>query len=529
VLALLRSIDWGGSGSRAISSLNLADHLYQRWGEIDFLLVGTRGIVVIEVKGGDASCEGGVWRYEDRWGRVVTRGKSPMVQAKDAFFSLDKNYVAPEFGKHFLASLPAGFCTIFAGMTKADLSPILGGPEFPPELVGSREDLANPRCLQTFLEGVATYWRQKNSAKPRVDERDVTRLVAILRPQFELVRPLSLARDRLKEELVALTQEQYALLDHWEGAERVFCSAPAGCGKTLLAVEMTRRARAAGESAMLLVGTSQLAQALRETSRLDCIQSIEELEALPVGDIREVQTLVIDEGQQLFTEARVRLAEACVTGGLSSAKWAWFGDANYQLPNEASAEWRGRFEGAATVRPRLTRNCRNTPEIVTSSELASGAPMGHAIVAGRGLHPTMVGADDVGSAVNAIAARVSSWLEQGIEHCEIAVLFDGQQGQQLMESACRIGSFAASTWTPKPAGGASIRYAGLDSFRGLESPFLVLCLGEVGMADDELARRLYLGMTRGNFALEVIAPHSVIARVRARMAFHAERAMAKGE
>ncbi|HHK5372542.1 TPA: nuclease-related domain-containing protein, partial [Pseudomonas aeruginosa] len=53
VLSLLRCVEWGGRSARALSSLNLSEHVYQRWGEIDFLLVGKRGLIAIEVKGGN--------------------------------------------------------------------------------------------------------------------------------------------------------------------------------------------------------------------------------------------------------------------------------------------------------------------------------------------------------------------------------------------------------------------------------------------------------------------------------------------
>jgi len=172
VLSLLRSIDWGGGSARALNSLNLAEHSYQRWGEIDFLLVGAKGLIAIEVKGGDVSCKNGRWSYQDRLGRIVTRNKSPLVQAKDAFFSLDKYYLAPMLGIEFATRYPAGFCVILAGMGRSDLERILGGPEFPMELIGTREDLASPAKLQRFLDSVAQFWAHKNNSSRKIPERE---------------------------------------------------------------------------------------------------------------------------------------------------------------------------------------------------------------------------------------------------------------------------------------------------------------------------------------------------------------------
>jgi hypothetical protein len=51
-------------------SVDLPDHLYKVCGELDFVVVGPRGLYVLEVKGGGVSCDGGIWRFTDRWGRV---------------------------------------------------------------------------------------------------------------------------------------------------------------------------------------------------------------------------------------------------------------------------------------------------------------------------------------------------------------------------------------------------------------------------------------------------------------------------
>lgn len=521
VLSLLRNVDWGGVSSRALSSLNLANHVYQRWGEIDFLLVGPKGLLAIEVKGGEATCRSGKWHFEDRFGRVVTRHKSPLVQAKDAFFSLDKNYVSPRFGASYCANLPAGFCVIFAGMTRHELAGLLDSPEFPAALVGAREDLVNASMLQKFLEGVAGYWSDKNACGRRIPEREVKALVALLRPEFEVVRPLKLSRDRVEGEMLSLTEEQYEVLDHWEGADRIFCSSPAGCGKTLVVMEMLRRLAAGGVDARLLVGTEDLAKALRSRSPLsDRIVSIEEIEASPRDKRAQATVLLIDEGQQLLTTERLATIDAIVVGGLSNGRWAWFGDVNYQAPGSAeeAEAAAARLAAAATVRPKLTRNCRNTPEIILATEMASGVPLGHALVSGRGLHPVMAAADETRSLDQLVATQVAKWRDEEIPLASITVLTDGEAAESAVRAAAAMGGFAIARWNAATERQQAVSCADIESFRGLESGFVILCLAEEYPTDSELGRRLYLGMTRGNFALSVFAPASTLGRVQGRMA-----------
>lgn len=526
VLSLLRSVDWGGVSARALNSLNLAEHAYQRWGEIDFVLIGQKGFIAIEVKGGNVTCSDGKWRYEDRLGRVVVRGKSPIVQVKDAYFSLVSNYVSQRLGADFSTRVPAGFCVVLAGMARSDLDGLMGGPEFPNDLIGTREDLTNPGSFQKFLERVASYWQRKNNCVKYIAQGDVTSLVSMLRPEFERVRPLVLARERFEEEMLALTQEQYSVLDHWEGADRIFCSAAAGCGKTLLAVEMLRRANAEGSAALLLVGTPELASALRERTGLRAqVISIDEIEELEPGDRPVVATLIIDEGQQILTASRVEIVNSIVEGGIDRGRWAWFGDPNYQTPNNWSeaATRLEVFVKAASVRPRLSRNCRNTPEIITAAELASGVGIGHATVSGRGFHPSMSVADGREGAASTVVETIKFWLDQDIPLKSMILLTNDPNAEAFANTVARLGGFSASAWSPQSTD--SLAYSNIESFRGLESGFVVLCIVGPRPSDEELGRMLYLGMTRGNFALAVVASPPILEAIKARMAANAIRSL----
>lgn len=524
VFSLLRNVDWGGTGACALHSLNLAEHEYQRWGEIDFLVVGTKGLLVIEVKGGDASCVDGQWRYEDRLGRVVRRNKSPVVQAKDAFFSLDRNYIAAGMGQSFCAQVPAGFCVVLASMLHKDLEGVLGTPELPTELVGTREDVANAATLQRFLERVANHWAAKSRSSKSIRPDDVARLITLLRPGFERVQPWALARERLGNEMLSLTEEQYSVLDLWEGADRILCSSPAGCGKTLLAAEMARRARQAGEDLLFLVGSDGLAAALKQHPGLEgIVHSIEEVEAIPPTHRPKAKLLLIDEGQQFLTRERLSLLDSLVGGGIKSGRWAWFGDANYQssLPVDGIREGLALLSSAASVRPELKRNYRNTPEIIKSAELASGVPQGHALVKGRGMPPKMSQAVDEGSAAGLLAGQAREWLDEGVPLPGMVLLVDGHDVDGLAGRVGKIGGFSVATGIVAPSQTGVLRYAQVEDFRGLEAGFVMMCLLDAGLGDDELGRLLYLGMTRGNFALFLVALPSIMQRIHTRMASNA--------
>ena len=75
----------------ALHSLNIGHHEYKRWGEADFFLIGRRGILLLEVKGGRVACKDGIWEFTNRKDETNRKKEGPAEQAKSAYFSLEKN------------------------------------------------------------------------------------------------------------------------------------------------------------------------------------------------------------------------------------------------------------------------------------------------------------------------------------------------------------------------------------------------------------------------------------------------------
>lgn len=71
-------------------SLGLARHDYKRVGEVDFVLVATYGVFVLEVKGGRIRRDGGSWINTDRYGEEHWKNEGPFEQAASAMFTLER-------------------------------------------------------------------------------------------------------------------------------------------------------------------------------------------------------------------------------------------------------------------------------------------------------------------------------------------------------------------------------------------------------------------------------------------------------
>ena len=498
-----------GDDAVAFAALNLSDHEYKKWGEIDFVVLTQEGLIVIEVKGGQVSLDDrGIWRYESRGRNVVEKTESPIAQASSACFSLCKKFLIPALGATAFNRAPSGFCAILAKSPAAVVRGLVGGPEMPRELVGCSDDVASPAALASFLDRVLEYWQghpPHPSGTWRADE--VATLGHALRPCFDRVPPLSLSAARMRQEQLVLTKEQYAVLDFLEEADRIMCTGGAGCGKTLLAVECLRREHA--HDPVLVTGTESLAAQLRATAPAeeDRIFAFSELQRGAADGRAPYRCLIVDEGQQVTNDDGLSLLSTLLQGGLEAGRWRWFSDPNNQVLGD------GAFDASChdrlarlSVAARLGRNCRNTPQIISAVGALTGADVGVAKMAGNGPDVTfLAGATPYERAASA-AATIREWLKDPEIHPgEIALLSARPLEQSSVPLIATMALIPFDRWQPgwdrQQAYPRRLAAATIDEFRGLEAPFVVLCDLEAGLP--ELRKLCYIGLTRANFAVAV--------------------------
>lgn len=506
VMALLGQISYGQE-AYALASLNLAEHEYQRWGEIDFFLVLPSGMLAIEVKGGTVDCIDGTWRFEDRQGRVVKKNISPIAQAQGGFSSLVNNYIKPAF-PGLVERTAAGFCAVFPGSDRRTVEPLIGGPEMPTEIVGTKEDCANARAFTAFIDRVLAYWQARTRHKPAtLRSEEIRQVVAALRPSFDRVPPLSSVLRQAREEQYALTADQYRLLDFLETAPRILCTGGAGSGKTFVAVECLRREL--DNNPVFVTGTDNLAPHLRacEPELAPRIYSFNELSAKCNSLDAAFSTLIVDEGQQVTTEEAVDLFSRILGEPMQTARWRWFADPNHQVsstsrfdPNvqDCLLAWSG------GVHPVLPENCRNTPQIVRAVEFLTGSTIGRTRSKGQGPDVEYSSASGRATLEQEVAAKIRHWVEQdGIRPGEIVLLSMLPLERSSIPRVAAEAGIGYRRWEagwetrmdyPSLLGASSI-----EEFRGLEAPFVVLC--DLQGSFEELERAFYLGVTRANFGI----------------------------
>ena len=213
-------------------------------GEMDFVVAHPeRGLVVIEVKGGQLTCRGGRWFQDGRRLREApaaqaTREAHALVRAWEARFN-----APPPF--------PVAHAVWFPGV-----KPFV--PE-PLDLAGITlyaDDLRDPESALVRLLAA-----EGHAVKAPVD---FAALEALLSPTVEVHRDWVLRRDLQDASIARLTEEQARAFDAFAEFRRFRVRGCAGSGKTLLALRQAHVWAAAGKRVLLLCFNLLLAERLRE-------------------------------------------------------------------------------------------------------------------------------------------------------------------------------------------------------------------------------------------------------------------------
>lgn len=484
----------------ALHSLNLSEHQHQQMGEIDFLLIGTHGVLVLEVKGGRVSIERGVWTHTNRFGKTARRRKSPFDQARTAMFSL-RDRLQELIDPEFVRGVTFGYGVILPD-TLFDLQSV----EWSEEMILDRQGLSRPDGLLRGLNRLGTYWRAKPGSRGgNLTENDTNRLVTALRPAYDIVPTLGNTLRESEVELAALTQKQYEGLDAHARNARIIYEGGAGTGKTLLAAELARR-RAADGAAVLFTCHSPIISAFVASQPGMGEVTVVEFGRLDSLVDHKFDILVVDEAQDLINTTALATLESLLLGGLQDGHWLFFLDTNNQRGLV------GAFDPEAMEYLRLTRpaefvltdNCRNTSTVVRGVNELTGADVGVS-TAGTGPEITYVRASQRDVLIEKIASTLDQLSGDDVSPDQIILLSPLKLKESIFGALpsrwrMRIDGVDLRTWRRRPS--TRLGFARIGEFKGLESPFVIL--GDVELSGGAETRpELYVGMTRARIGLVV--------------------------
>lgn len=523
-----------------LHSVDLPDHAYKICGELDFVIVGPRGLYVLEVKGGGVSCDdNGIWRFTNRGGEVARKSEGPFQQARSGMYAL-RERLLQELPQRELDSVVMGYGVVFP-----DCDFDMRSVEWPQDIILDSRRLRD-RGIGDYLKRLASYWHDKLHGKPdRVELGTVKRIVERIRPSFEMVRSLQSRVDEVDGRLVSLTEEQYEKIDYIEEAPRLLIQGGAGTGKTFLAAEIARRHAAQGKSTLLVCFSPLLADFLsRQTQEYGV--TVESVHGLMMRVTREYGTiprgyvpgmsltdpwfaqqllpafeessgvvpghelfdvLVVDEAQDILNIEYLSALGNILDGGLEEGTWRIFFDrfnqgAIFGALDETLLEM---LSENATVTPRLRINCRNTQEIVTQTGLLTGADLGSRST-GTGLQVTFRYYENKEEAAALLHEHLEGLIAQGANERDITILSPRKyehSSARLMAGSWkrRLVNLNDSTRTRFPF--LHTTFSTVENFKGLENRFVALVDIEDLDSTPSARATVYVGMSRARVGLWV--------------------------
>lgn len=528
----------GSDGWAVLHSLDVPRHRRQLMGEIDFVIaIPALGVLCLEVKSHrsvrrDAT---GMWHL----GQDAPTRVGPFRQASEAMHSL-REFVtsrAPELrptlfwsavcftNVPFTLTSPAewhDWQVIDAGALRA--RPL-------PHLITAV--LEHARDLAANTPSAA--WFNADSAAPT--PANIDSLVRILRPSFEFFQSPKSRRRQRDDELLRYTSEQYIALDAMNANPRVVFEGAAGTGKTLLALEETRRAVQRGERVFLccfnrLLGnwlkreaeplgeaavTSTFHRFLLQVTGLavpdgarssfwECELPDAALDRVLSGDVASFDLVAIDEAQDLLQDPYLDVFDVLLEGGLKDGRWRMFGDFEQQaIYGSSSTGITDVLAERAPGTPRflLTKNCRSTPRIASFVKLLAAYERGYADVLrpDSGIEPETIYYDSPEDQGRRLISVLERLFDEGYSSREIVILSPRAHGSIAEQITNSVWADRFKPAQAKLPGG--IRYCTVHSFKGLEAPVVIVTdVSSIGTdADHSL---FYTAVTRATERLYVL-------------------------
>lgn len=224
-------------------------HEKLREGEADFLVLHPqRGMLVIEVKGGEPRLDGRTW-YRGR-----NEMRDPFDQARRNRYALLDAVKERTKGRLDRGSFTHGDVVVFPHHRYRGALPLNADPAILIDAGGLRD-------LTARIDAAFTAWGGQRGPHTPDDYRA---LLDALLPKLQLIRCVGADIDAEGAKLLRLTTDQQATMRGLLASDRVLVEGGAGSGKTLLALEFAVSLAEQGSRALLLCYNRHLAAWLQE-------------------------------------------------------------------------------------------------------------------------------------------------------------------------------------------------------------------------------------------------------------------------
>ena len=378
---------------------------YEFFGESDFvILVPSRGLINIEVKGGKISREDGIWYTNNRFGKHKI--KDPFKQATNSLFKIG-GYLKT---KDIL--IPQDYLVIFP-----DCEFDTTGIEISDQNLVSGE--INPKLLNTLNNIIENHLIEANG-RFHPKESDLNQIIKVLRPNFTSNLSSKNLLNQSRKQIDKFTNEQIKILESYN-SNRLIVTGGQGTGKTIIAEEIAKKRLL--EGSVLFISSGRLrneetkirfkdfdnfhcftfhnfiSKIMKDiikkeipkelSDKINSLKFEERTEfflkfisdtILEAENFKKYDFLIMDEMQNYcHYDEFYGVFGSIIKGDLKEGKWYFFGDFDYQnlWSNSISDEIKKKnpklyLKDINHEIHQLTYNVRNAQQIVVHSPFLSG-------------------------------------------------------------------------------------------------------------------------------------------------------------
>lgn len=519
-----------------LHSLNVAHHLTQIEGEIDFVvIIPNMGVLCVEVKAHrHIRCIDGQWLF----GKYEEPSKSPFKQVSSAMHSIKADITKRGLG---LERVPFWSCVI---LPYVELS-VESREWHPWQLIDARAFRARPisTLLRHVMEDARRYletskgasWFHPSAADPTPIQ--CSAIAQILRPIFEVFESPRARRQQDEAIMFQLTQEQFDALDAMEDNARVVFTGPAGTGKSLLAIEATQRAYDRGQRVLLtcyneLLGrwlSDQVAPLTNVVAGTihsymlrvagippqsdspdfweDTLLGVATERLLDASSEEHLfDVIIVDEAQDILRDSYLDFLDLSLRGGLAGGALRLFGDfekqAIYNAASLSMADFRRQRCGDLVVHA-LRTNCRNTPRVAALVRLLCDLQPDYRRIRrpDSQVEPRMLYYRDSTDQQRLLTETLESLHSERFGWNDIVVLSPKRDDRSIAASLGPPWSQRLCPYRSRRKG--CIGYCTIQAFKGLEAPAVVVTDIDV-VNSDHMRALFYIALSRAVHRLTVL-------------------------
>lgn len=496
-------------------------------GEHDFVIAHPdHGILVVEVKGGQIHVDRGTWYSVDRFG-VQYRIKNPFRQANANVHALleyldnHRRTKAHSYPVHYAVAFPDGYLAKDEEL----------GPDAPRTVIIDQTQLDD---IAGAITAIYKHWHARYPNKRSPGTRGIEALVDALVPKREIRSRISHLFETEAEQIKRLTENQYSLLRSLQLRRRAVIVGSAGTGKTMLALEKARQLADAGHKVLLLCYNSNLSNWLQTAVGQESLitvstyhhicftlgkpaapsanysqnlyenapdilhEALGRIHASPIETDRKLfDAVIVDEGQDFDDLAWITIPEL-LKDEERGILYVFFDD-NQNIYSQLKASFLPDSDAPYV----LTDNCRNTEHIFKSLEPYSHKNFPTRCIGPVGQPREKLPIAPATPAHKQLQRRITALVhEEGVSPSHIIILTPRRQDNSQWKDGLRLGQFTLS-WRLDVTGPNTIRVSTIHSFKGLESPVVILTEMEEAFLEkrEQLA---YVGISRARNLLIVL-------------------------